>query len=87
LKHLNLSLINDFDNCESCQFAKLHKLPFPEHSNKSNDVFDLVHSDVWGNAPVEYEEGFKYFIIFIDDKSHATWLYLLKSKKEVCEKF
>jgi IS30 family transposase len=50
-------------------------------------VFDLVHSDVWGNASVESKESFKYFVTFIDDKSHATLLYLLKSKKEVCEKF
>jgi hypothetical protein len=50
-------------------------------------VFDFVHFDVWGNAPVESKEGFKYFITFIDDKFRTTWLYLLKSKKEVCEKF
>jgi IS30 family transposase len=38
---------------------------------------------VWGNAPVKSKKGFKYFITFIDDKSRATWLYLLKFKSEV----
>jgi Integrase core domain/gag-polypeptide of LTR copia-type/GAG-pre-integrase domain len=87
LKNLNLPFAHDFNNCEPCQFAKMHRLPFPEHSGKSDDIFDLIHSDVWGNAPVMSREGFKYFVIFIDDKSRATWLYLLKSKKEVFEKF
>jgi Integrase core domain len=50
-------------------------------------LFDLIHSDLWGHAPVDSKEGFKYFVTFIDDKSRATWLYLLKSKIEVYETF
>ncbi|KAK9182889.1 hypothetical protein WN944_026037 [Citrus x changshan-huyou] len=45
--------------------------------------FELIHSDLWGPAPVDSYDGYKYFVLFIDDKSHATWLYLLKSKTEV----
>jgi transposase InsO family protein len=51
--------------------------------DKAENLFDLIHSDTWGSAPVDSKEGFKYFLTFIDDKSRATWLYLLKSKKEV----
>jgi Integrase core domain/GAG-pre-integrase domain len=83
LHNLNMSLNFDSSCCDSCHFAKQHRLPFPVHSNKTCDLFELVHSDVWGNAPVESREGFKYFVTFIDDKSRATWLYLLKSKREV----
>jgi Reverse transcriptase (RNA-dependent DNA polymerase)/Integrase core domain/gag-polypeptide of LTR copia-type/GAG-pre-integrase domain len=83
----DLSLIHDTKTCHPCQFAKLHRLPFPEHSNKSNKLFELIHSDVWGNSPIDSKEGFKYFVTFIDDKSRATWLYLLKSKKEVSSVF
>ena len=87
LQILNLSSLNKVKTCDPCQFAKLHRLPFPEHLNKSNELFGLIHSDVWGNAPIESKEGFKYFVTFIDDKSRATWLYLLKSKREVCSIF
>jgi IS30 family transposase len=80
-------LIHDFNDCEPCQFAKLHKLPFPEHLNKSAELFDLIHSDLWGHAQVDSKEGFKYFVTFIDDKFRATWLYLLKSKTKVYETF
>jgi transposase InsO family protein len=54
-------------------------LPFSDSLNNSDELFGLVHSDLWCNAPVDS----KYFIIFIDDKSRATWLYLLKSKRDV----
>jgi Integrase core domain/GAG-pre-integrase domain len=83
LQHLDFSLTGDFKSCEPCQLTKLHKLPFPEHTHKVFENFELVHSDVWANAPVNFKEGFKYFVAFIDDKSRATWLYLLKSKKKV----
>jgi hypothetical protein len=31
--------------------------------------------------------GFKYFILFIDNFSRTTWLYLLRSKDEVFDSF
>jgi hypothetical protein len=87
LHHLNLSSVHDLNNYDPCRFAKLHRLPFPEHASRSNELFDLIHSDVWGPAPVDSKKGFKYFISFIDDKSRTTWLYLLKSKSEIFSNF
>jgi hypothetical protein len=37
--------------------------------------------------PVKYLGGSLYYITFIDDYSRKTWLYLLKSKDEVFNKF
>ena len=31
--------------------------------------------------------GFEYYITFIDDFSRKTWIYFLKAKSEVFEKF
>jgi hypothetical protein len=56
-------------------------------NSKTNAPFELVHSDVWGPAPICSYNGFKYFVIFIDDFSKATWMYLLKSKEEVFNYF
>lgn len=50
-------------------------------------VFSLRHSDVWGPAPVTSDNGFRYFLLFVDDCSRMTWVYFLKSKSEVFEKF
>jgi Integrase core domain/GAG-pre-integrase domain len=72
----------DFDNCDVCRFLKQTRLPFSLSQTKSEKPFDLVHSDVW-TAPIDSYNGFKYYVIFIDDFSRTTWLYLLKAKSDV----
>jgi hypothetical protein len=47
----------------------------------------LIHSDVCGPMSVESVSGFKYFVLFIDDYSRKTWIYFLKAKDEVFDKF
>ena len=49
--------------------------------------FELVHSDVWGPCPIMSLIGFKYFIIFVDDFSRITWLYLMKSHSKLFSHF
>ena len=57
-------------DCESCQFAKLHCLPYSPRVNKQvNAPFELVHSDVWGPCPVVSPTRFRYFVTFVDDYS------------------
>lgn len=45
--------------------------------------FSVVHSNVWGPAPITYLFGFCYFVTFVDDFCKTTWVYLLKSNSEV----
>ena len=77
----------DCSNCEVCKLAKHTRLPFANSNSKSNHIFELVHSDVWGPAPVNSYNDFKYFVTFIDDFSRLTYLYLLKNKSEVFSHF
>jgi hypothetical protein len=39
--------------CEVYNFAKQTKSPFSLSNNKSNKLFQLIHYDVWGPAPIE----------------------------------
>jgi hypothetical protein len=72
--------------CDACQRAKSHQLPFDGSVSMSKAPLELVFSDVWGPAPF-FVGRFKYDVSFIDDFSKFTWLYLLKHKLNVFQKF
>jgi len=50
-------------------------------------LFSLVHYDVWGPAPDSHNNQFQYFLLFVDDFSRMKWVYFLKHKFEVPDKF
>jgi len=50
---------------------------------KAANLFEIVHSDVWGISPIISHAGYKYFVTFIDDYSRYTWVYFLQNKSEV----
>jgi histone deacetylase 1/2 len=72
--------------CDACQKAKSHQLSYPKSMSTSSHSLELVYSDVWGHAP-DSVGGKRYYVSFIDDYSKFTWIYLLKFKSEVFEKF
>jgi hypothetical protein len=73
--------------CKGCALGKNIKKPFPSSNNRSKEILYLIHSDVCGPMPVKSLGGSSYYVIFIDDYSRKTWLYLLKTKDEVFSKF
>ncbi|KAL4032883.1 hypothetical protein IC575_005966 [Cucumis melo] len=71
-------------NCDSCQFAKFHRLSSSPRVNKrASASFKLVHSDIWGPCVVVCQIGFRYFVTFVNDHSRQTWLYLMKNRSEL----
>jgi hypothetical protein len=73
--------------CKGCALGKNIKKPFPSNNNRYKEILDLIHSYVCGPVLVKYLGGYSYYIIFIDDYSRKTWLYILKTKDEVFNKF
>ena len=63
------------------------KRPFPKSEDKSNGTLDLVHSNVCGPMSVQSFSGYSYCVTFIDDYSKKTWIYFLKAKSEVFDRF
>ncbi|GJY88651.1 retrovirus-related pol polyprotein from transposon RE2 [Tanacetum coccineum] len=55
-------------DCEICHYSKSTRLPFNSSLSKTDQAFEIIHSDVWGPFPSSLN-GFKYFITFIDDFS------------------
>jgi len=81
-----LDVSNKESVCDACQQAKSHQLPYSKSSSESKNPLELVFSDVWGPA-LDSVGGKKYYVSFIDDFSKFTWIYLLKYKSEVFQKF
>jgi hypothetical protein len=73
--------------CKGCALGKNIKKSFPSSNNRSKEILDLIHSDVCGQMPVNSLGGYSYYVIFIDDYSRKTWLYLINTKDEVFNKF
>jgi hypothetical protein len=69
--------------CPTCIVAKSHCTSYLPSLNKSIAPFALVHSDLWGPSPTSIVSGVRWFVIFVDDCTHMTWLYLMKNKDEV----
>ena len=66
---------------------KIDKLLFSSTIHKSTQPLELIHSDLWGPAPLTSHFGFNYYVIFIDGFSRFSWLYNLKKKSELFENF
>ncbi|CAH9073666.1 unnamed protein product [Cuscuta europaea] len=79
--------LNKPSTCETCILAKSHRQQFKPSNTRVETPFSLVHSDVWGPAPVIGGQNLRYYVIFVDDCTRMTWIYFLKSKDEVCDKF
>ena len=57
-------------DCESCQFAKHHRLSSrPRVHKQASAPFELVHLDMWSQCPVVSPTGFRYFVTFVNDYS------------------
>ena len=65
------------------QFGKQTALPFNNSVSHALSSFDLIHSDVWGPSPISTTGGSRYFVIFVDDFSRYTWIYLFKNRSEL----
>jgi hypothetical protein len=73
--------------CKGCAMGKYARRPFPPSEHRSKGALDLIHSDVCGPMSVESVSGSKYFVLFIDDYSRKTWIYFLKTKDQVFDRF
>jgi hypothetical protein len=77
----------EVDFCEHCIYGKQSRVRFPSGATRENGILELVHSDVFGPVTVPSLGGSLYYVSFIDDFSRKTWIYFLRKKSEVFEKF
>ena len=73
--------------CDCCVQGKMQRSPLPKSSSRKMEILELVHSDVWGPAPVMSLGGKFYFISFSNDAARHSWTYYLRKKSEAFEAF
>jgi hypothetical protein len=73
--------------CKGYAQGKNIKNPFPKSDSKAEGILELIHSYVCVPMPSTSLSGYVYYVSFIDDYYRKTWVYFLKSKYEVFEKF
>ena len=56
-------------------------------SIRAKAPLEIVHSDLCGPMKTTSLAGSHYVLTFIDDYTRKTWVYFLKQKSEVFEKF
>jgi hypothetical protein len=77
----------DFDLCEHCLYGKHNRVIFPSGATREKGILELIHSDVFGVVPVPSLAKSVYYVSFIDDFSRNTWIYFLRKKSKVFDKF
>ena len=74
--------------CESCVEEKSHRLPFqPSTVKRADHLLKLIHSDVCGKIGTRSLDGGEYFVTFVDDHTRHVWVYILKHRGEVLQRF
>ena len=84
---LDLSDCESLPTCESCPLGKMTKSSFTGKGERAQEVLGLVHTDVYGPMTTSARGGYSYFIMFIDDLSRYSYVYLLRHKSESFEVF
>ena len=70
-----------------CLAGKMHQLPFSSSNKQIQFPFELVHFDLWGPAPVVSTNAFRYYLVFVDEFTKFTLVYLLKHKSDTFHTF
>ncbi|CAA0831536.1 Uncharacterized mitochondrial protein AtMg00300 [Striga hermonthica] len=78
----------DVGLCEQCVLGKQKRVSFITTGRApKTEKLELVHTDLWGPAPVTSLGGSMYYMTFVDDCTRKVWVYFLKRKSEAFDTF
>ncbi|KAH9681219.1 hypothetical protein KPL71_026889 [Citrus sinensis] len=79
--------LNSLGFCKDYILGKASRIKFESVIHTTKEKLGYIHFHLWGPAHVTSLGGCKIFLTFIDDFSRMVWVYALKSKDEVLERF
>jgi hypothetical protein len=62
------------DFCHACHLGHHTRIPFASSTFCADNIFDLIHCDLW-TSPVVSVSGHKYYLLIIDDRSHFVCIF------------
>ena len=74
--------------CKGCVVGKHPEHKFDRGKERiASCILGMIHSDIRGPMPTTSMNGSRYILTFIDDFSRYTWVFFIKKKSEILEKF
>jgi hypothetical protein len=75
------------ESCKGCALGKYTKIAFPSSDNRAICILGLIHSDVCGPMSSASLSGCLFYVIFIVDFSQKSWIFFMKTKGQVFNRF
>ncbi|KAJ0880933.1 putative RNA-directed DNA polymerase [Helianthus annuus] len=74
--------------CEVCALGKQNRVEIPKKTRwHATERLQLVHTDICGHITPMSQSNKRYVLVFIDDYSRKTWVYMLSTKGEAFKCF
>jgi len=73
--------------CKQCQLGKMTESTFKSKTYTSNEVLELVHTNLCGPIKVQSYKGDRYIMLFVDDYSRMMIVMFLKQKLDAFQMF
>ena len=87
VKHMKKLDYKSLGACEPCLMGKMTKTPFSGTTERATDLLEIIHTDVCNPMTVKARVKYRYFLTFTNDLSRYGYIYLMKHKSEIVEKF
>jgi hypothetical protein len=89
IKEEILAPLDFFDLCQyiECIIGKYVKHIKKMGATHSSGVLEIIHTDICGPINVKSVDGFNSFIIFTDDFSCYGYIYLIRERSKMLDKF
>lgn len=73
--------------CEPCIAGKQTRARVPKTAHRYSEPLHCIYMDVHGHMPVQTPEGFRYWVLFVDDATRLWAMALMRHKSEAFTHF
>ena len=75
--------------CKSCEYGKAIRKPIRtvREPKQCEQFGDKVHTDLWGPSDIQTPGHKKFYVLFTDDYTRYTHLYLLTAKSDIFDTY